>query len=51
MKEKAFTPLYAEHIHFLIKRANWLVRKISAYYTFEKSKFKKDFVIINQISC
>ena len=25
MEEKRFIPVYAEHLHFLIKRAGWLV--------------------------
>ena len=49
MKRKVFIPLYAEHIHFLVKRAGCLVTKIYAHYTFEQSKFKKDFIIMNQI--
>ena len=28
MDEKKFTPLYAEHIHFLVTRAGWLVTNI-----------------------
>ena len=38
-----FFPLYAEYLHFLIKRAHWIVTKIYAHYTFEQSKFKKRF--------
>ena len=49
MSKKYFIPLYAEHIHFLIKRCDWLVTKIYAHYTFEQSKFKKELVIINQV--
>ena len=43
MKLNFFFPLYAEHLHFLIKRARWIVTKIYAHYTFEQSKFKKRF--------
>ena len=42
--------IYAEHIHFLISRAGRLMTKIYAHYTFEQSRFKKDFVIMNQVS-
>ena len=43
-------PLYAQHFDFLITRAGWLVTKIYAHYTFEQAAFKKDFVIMNQVS-
>ena len=42
-------PLYPEHLHFLITRTGWLVTKIYAHYTFEQSKFNKDFVVMNQV--
>ena len=42
--------MYAEDLHFLITRAGWLVTYIYAHYTFEQSKFKKDFVVMNQKS-
>ena len=44
---KKFIPLYAEHIHFLVKSAGWLVTAIYQHFTFKQAKFKKDFVIIN----
>ena len=44
-KKKKFFPLFP-----LIKRAGWLVTKIYEHYTFEQSKFKKEFVIMNQKS-
>ena len=50
LKEKKFILLYAEDLHFLITRAGWLVTHIYEHYTFEQSKFKKDFVIMNQKS-
>ena len=50
MNKKFFLPLYAEHLDFLIKRAGWLVTKIYADYIFKESMFKKDFVIMNQVS-
>ena len=45
--EKKYIPLYAEHLQFLIKKAGWLVTYIYEHYTFEQSKFKKDFVVMN----
>ena len=39
--------LYTDHINFLIKRVGWLVTKIYQHFTFEQSKFKKDFVVMN----
>ena len=48
LDDKKFIPLYVEHLHFLIKTAGWLVTKIYKHYTFEKAKFKQDFVLMNQ---
>ena len=48
--DKKFIPLYAEHIHFLVTRAGWLVTKIYQHFTYEQSKFKQDFVFMNQKS-
>ena len=45
---KKFIPLYAEHLHFLIKKAVWLVTKIYENYTFGRAKFKQEFVLMNQ---
>ena len=50
LKKKKFIPLYAEDLHFLMKRAAWLVTHIYEHYTFEQSKFKKDFIVRNQKS-
>ena len=50
MDEKKFIPLYAEHIHFLVTEAGWLVTKIYQHYAFDQCKFKKNFVIMNQKS-
>ena len=50
LKEKKIIPLYAEDLHFLITRAGWLVTHIYQHFTFEQSKFKKDFVVMNQKS-
>ena len=43
-------PLYAEDLHFLIKRSGWLVTYIYEHCRFEQSKFKNDFVVMNQKS-
>ena len=50
LRKKKIIPLYAEDLHFLIKRAEWLLTHIYEHYTFEQSKFKKDFVIMNKKS-
>ena len=50
LRVKKFIPLYVEGLHFLFKRAGWLVTYIYEYYTFEQSKFKKDFVVMDQKS-
>ena len=47
---KNLIPLYAEHIHILVKRVGWLVTKIYQHFTFEQSKFKQDFFVMNQKS-
>ena len=49
MDEKIAIPLYTEYLHFLLTRYGWKVKKILAHYTFKQKKFKKDFVIRNQI--
>ena len=35
IEKKYFVLLYAEHMHFLVKRCNWLVTRIYSHYTFE----------------
>ena len=50
LEHKKFIPLYAEHLHFLVKRAGRLLTHIYHHYTFEQSKFKKYFVEMNQKS-
>ena len=50
LKEKKFSPLYAEDLHFLVTRAGWLFTHICEHFTFEWLKFKKDFVVMNQKS-
>ena len=42
--------LYAEHLHFLLTRYGWKVIKIRGHYNFEQKQFKKDFVIMKQVS-
>ena len=48
LKEKKYIALYAEDLHFLITRAGWLVTHIYEHFSFAQSKFKKDFVVMNQ---
>ena len=48
LQEKKYIPFYAELPHFLIKRAGWLVSHVYEHFTFEQSKFKKDFIVMNQ---
>ena len=50
VKDKKIITIHAEGIYFLVTRARWLVTHIYAHYAFEQSKFKKDFVIMNQMS-
>ena len=50
MDEKITIPLYTEPLHLLITRYGWRPRKISGNYTFEQSRFKKESVIMNQVS-
>ena len=45
LEEKKFIPLYAEHIHVLVKRAGWLVTRIYQHFTFEQSKFEKTLML------
>ena len=35
---------------FLIKRAGWTVTKINSHLTFEQSRFKRNFILMNQKS-
>ena len=50
MDKKITIPLYAEHLHLLTTRCGWRVWNVQAHYTFEQNKFKKDFIIMNQVS-
>ena len=48
LKDKKYVPLYAQHLHFLDKRAGWLVTHIYKHFTFEQPKFTNEFVVMNQ---
>ena len=50
MDEKIAVPLYTEHLYFLLLRCGLRVTKIRGHYKFEQKKFKRDFVIMNQVS-
>ena len=50
MDKKFNIPLYAEYLHFILTKCGWRVRNVCAHCTFEQSKFKKDFAIMNQVS-
>ena len=47
---KKFIPLYLEDLVFCIKRAGWIVTKIHSHLTFEQSRFKRNFILMNQKS-
>ena len=42
--------MYLEDLVFCIKRAGWKVTKIHSHLTFEQSRFKKKFILMNQKS-
>ena len=42
--------MYLEDLVFCIKRAAWKVAKIHLYLTFEQSRFKQNFILMNQKS-
>ena len=48
--KKLFLPMYLEDLAFCIKRAGWKVTKIHAHLTFEQSRFKRNFILMNQKS-
>ena len=48
--KKCFLPMYSEDLAFCIKRAGWKVTKIHAHLTFEQSRFKQNFILMNQKS-
>ena len=39
-----------DHLKFLISRYGWKVTKLYSHFTFQQSKFKKDFISMNQKS-
>ena len=45
LKDKKYMPVYAEDLHFLIRHSCWFVTHIYEHYTFEPSKFKRDFIM------
>ena len=50
MDEKIASPLYDQHLHFLLTRCGWKVTRIGGHCTFQQKKLKKDFVIMNPVS-
>ena len=48
--QKKCFPMYIEHLSIVIKRLGWHVTKIHKHITFEQQRFKKDFIIKNQVS-
>ena len=50
MFKKLFLPMYLGDLAFCIKRAGWKVTKIHAHLTFEQSRFKLNFILVNQKS-
>ena len=42
--------MYLEDLVFCIKRAGWKVTKIHSHLTFEQSRFKRNFILMNQKS-
>ena len=42
--------MYLEDFVFCIKRVGWKVTKIHSHLTFEQSRFKKNFILMNQKS-
>ena len=42
--------MYLEDLAFCIKRAGWKVTKIHAHLAFEQSRFKRNFILMNQKS-
>ena len=46
--KKCFLQMYLEDLAFCIKRGCWKVTKIHAHLTFEQSRFKQNFILMNQ---
>ena len=42
--------MYIEHLSIVIKRLGWHVTKIHKHVIFEQQRFKKNFIIKNQVS-
>ena len=40
--------MYHEDLVFCIKRAGWKVTKIHSHLTFEQSRFKQNFILMNK---
>ena len=50
MLEKKIIPIYLEDLKFLIQRVGWIVTRIYSYFTFEQSRYKRDFILMNRKS-
>ena len=48
--KKNFLPMYLEDLVFCIKRAGWKVTKTHSHLTLEQSRFKRNFILMNQKS-
>ena len=48
--QKKCFPMYIEHLSIVIKRLGWRVTKIHKHISFEQQRFKKNFIIKNQMS-
>ena len=48
--KKYVFPIYLEDLVFCIKRAGWKMTKIHSHLTFEQSRFKRNFIFMNQKS-
>ena len=48
--KKYVFPIYLEDLVFCIKRAGWKMTKIHSHLTFEQSRFKRNFILMNQKS-
>ena len=42
--------MYIEHLAICTKRLGWRVTKIYSHITFEQERFKKNFIIKNQVA-
>ena len=45
-----FLPMHLENLVFCIKRAGWKVTNIHSHLTFEQSRLKRNFILMNQKS-